>query len=160
MKICWIGTSYFSMAQAYDERGIEKDFVYYIAQRNPKHQFLNLSIPGVGMDHFPVRLEHGIAQDCTHFFIELPGGLRKNFISSVEETVPHPRYLRIHEYENGQRTYVQNNKDQLLLDEWMAQVPAPSFSTSISIREAGVRKHPWLVGLTSPGRVCPHFLGA
>jgi len=122
MKICWIGTSYFSMGQAYDERGVEKDFVYYIAQRHPKHQFLNLSIPGVGMDHFPVRLEAALAQDCTHFFIELPGGLRKNFVSSVEETVPHPRYLRIHEYENGQRTYVQVPKDQLLLDEWMAQL--------------------------------------
>ena len=40
MKICWIGTSYFPMAEAHDERGVPKDFVYYIAQRLDSLTFL------------------------------------------------------------------------------------------------------------------------
>lgn len=120
MKICWIGTSYFSMAEVNDERGVPKDFVYYIAQRHDSHNFLNLSIPGVGMDHFPVRLEYALEEECTHFFIELAGGLRKNFISSVSDRVPHLKYLRIQEYEQGKRTFVKDEKQQLLLDSWTA----------------------------------------
>jgi len=120
MKICWIGTSYFSMGEANDETGTPKDFVYYIAQRHPNHNFLNLSIPGVGMDHFPVRVEYALEKECTHFFIEITGGLRKNFISSVSDRVPHPKFLRVQEYEKGKRTFVMDEKQQLLLDSFTA----------------------------------------
>lgn len=120
MKICWVGTSYFSMGEKVDDRGTEIDFVKYIAERHHTHEHLNLSIPGMGFNYTPTRIEYGIEQDCTHFILELPNGLRQNFISEMSKSEPHRKYLRVHEYKNGVRTFEREHKRQFYLDSFLA----------------------------------------
>ena len=102
MKICWIGTSYFSMGELSDSKGVDIDFIWHIAKRHPTHEHLNLSIPGIGMNYVPYRIEYALEEGATHFIIELPNGLRQNFISSMSKNEAHRKYLRIQEYKNGE----------------------------------------------------------
>ena len=120
MKICWISTSYLSMGEKQDNKGVDLDFVYYIAQRHPNHKHLNLSIPGMGMNYLPFRLEYALEEGATHFILELPNGLRQNFISSVSTNVAHRKFLRIQEYENGKRTFVKDHERQFYIDNFLA----------------------------------------
>ena len=120
MKICWIGTSYFSMGELSDNKGVDIDWVYYIAKRHPTHEHLNLSIPGMGMNYVPYRLDYGLEEGATHFIIELPNGLRQNFISSMSKNEAHRKYLRIQEYKNGERVFVKEEKRQFYIDNFLA----------------------------------------
>ena len=120
MKLCWIGTSYMSMGEAKDSRDTELDFVNYIAKRHPTHEHLNLSIPAIGFNYVPFRIEYALEQGYTHFIIELPDGLRQNFISSVSKNEPHRKYLRIHEYKNGERVFEREHKKQFHVDNFLA----------------------------------------
>ena len=121
MKICWIGTSYMSMGEAVSDEDIPIDFVNYIAQRHPSHEHLNLSIPGMGFNYTPNRIEYALQKGYTHFIMELPNGLRQNFISSVHKEKPHGLYLKIQEYKNGKQVYVKDQKPQLYLDTWLSR---------------------------------------
>ena len=120
MKICWIGTSYFSMGELSDSKGVDIDFIWHIAKRHPTHEHLNLSIPGIGMNYVPYRIEYALEEGATHFIIELPNGLRQNFISSMSKNEAHRKYLRIQEYKNGERVFVKDEKRQFYLDSFLA----------------------------------------
>ena len=53
--------------------------------------------------------------------MELPNGLRQNFISSVHKEKPHGLYFKIQEYKNGKRTFEREHKRQFYLDGFLAR---------------------------------------
>ena len=83
----------------------------------------------MGFNYTPTRLEYGIEQDCTHFILELPNGLRQNFISKCQRANPHRKYLRVHEYKNGVRTFEREHKRQFYLDSFLAGCDDPKLRT-------------------------------
>ena len=101
-SICFIGTSFFSMGQTNGPMGAEVDLVDFIAKRHKQHKFINLSIPGVGFNFTPNRVNYALNNfDPDLFIIELTTGVRNNVISRENNKTNFSRYYRVKEIQNG-----------------------------------------------------------
>tara|TARA_A100001011_G_scaffold391827_1_gene478104 strand:+ start:2941 stop:3861 length:921 start_codon:yes stop_codon:yes gene_type:complete len=123
-SVCFIGTSFFSMGQSKGPMGAELDFVDFIAKRHKDHKFINLSIPGVGFNFTPNRVNYALNNfDPDLFIIELTTGVRNNVISTENNRTNHSRYYRVKEIQKGILTHFQREQDQFIMDGSLAQIP-------------------------------------